>query len=134
MSRNNIIVLFSCAIILLTSAYFFYLSRTIDSYYAVYLKTGDLYFGHLSVFPNETMADVYYIQQNQTNNTAELQKFTNSVFDPEDYLTINKDNIVWTAKLSKDSQIVKAIKQGLAVVTDQKQIVINQPEGNGKTK
>ena len=117
MSKNNILILTLCIIILLTSAYFFYLSRTIDSYYAVYLKTGDLYFGHLSIFPALTMTDIHYIKQNQTDNSLELQKFTASIFSPEDKFTLSRDNIVWIAKLSNDSQVIKAIKQGVTTTT-----------------
>ncbi len=117
MSKNNIIILSLCLIILLTSAYFFYLSRTVDSYYAVYLKTGDLYFGHLSTFPMLTLTDVYYIQQNQTDKTLGLQRFTDSVFSPENKINISRDNIVWTTKLKDDSQVIKAIKQGVPTST-----------------
>ena len=117
MSKNNIIVLSLCLIILLASACFFYFSRTDDSYYAVYLKTGDLYFGHLSSFPMLTMTDVYYIQQNETDKTLGLQRFTDSVFSPENKITISRDNIVWTTKLKDDSQVVKAIKQGVTAST-----------------
>ncbi|MFA5169483.1 MAG: hypothetical protein WC420_01895 [Candidatus Paceibacterota bacterium] len=127
MSKNNIFILILSVIILLTSAYFFYLSRTVDSYYAVYLKTGDLYFGHLSTFPSFKMTDVYYIQKNETDNSLGLQKFTDSVFAPENQITLVKDNIVWTTKLKEDSQIIKAIKQGITTTTnDQTQTNNNQ--------
>ena len=117
MSKTNIFILILSVIILLTSVYLFYLSKSIDSYYAVYLKTGDLYFGHLSTFPSFKMTDVYYIQKNETDNTLGLQKFTDSVFAPENQIILSRDNIVWTTKLREDSQIIKAIEQGLAVPT-----------------
>ncbi|HNY36047.1 MAG TPA: hypothetical protein PLD14_00780 [Candidatus Pacearchaeota archaeon] len=122
MSKNNIIFLIFCIIILLISGCFFYLSRTNNSYYAVYLKTGDLYFGHFSIFPSLILTDVYYIQKNTTDNTLGLEKFTNSIFDPENKINISRDNIVWTTKLREDSQVVKAIKQGVTTTTDQTQI------------
>jgi len=56
-----------------------------------------------------------------------LQKFTDSVFAPENQITLVKDNIVWTTKLKEDSQIIKAIKQGITTTTnDQTQTNNNQ--------
>lgn len=115
MSKNNIIFSIICLVILLASAYFFYLSRTVNSYYAVYLKTGDLYFGHLSAFPSLAMTDVHYIQKNGTGDIIELQKFADSVFNPEDKISVNRNNVVWIVKLKESSQVVKAIKQGIAI-------------------
>ncbi len=128
MSKNNIFILALCIIILLASAYFFYLSRTVDSYYAVYLKTGDLYFGHLRTFPVLTMTDIHYIQQNQTDNTLKVQKFTDSVFAPEDKFTLSRDNIVWIAKLKKDSQVIKVIEQGATTTTTENQTQTNNTQ------
>jgi len=130
MNKNNIIILFLCFIILLTSAYFFYLSRVIDSYYAVYLNTGDLYFGHLTTFPTVIMTDVYYMQRNETDKSVGLQRFTDSVFNPENKITLNRDNIVWTTKLKDDSEVIKAIKQGIVSV-DKTQ---NQTEDSNPVK
>ena len=127
MPKINIILILS-VIILLISAYFFYLSRTIDSYYAVYLKTGDLYFGHLATFPSLTMTDVYYIQKNETDNTLGLQKFTDSVFAPENQITLSRDNVVWTTKLKEGSRIIKAIEQGITTTNQ------TQTENNNQSK
>jgi hypothetical protein len=118
MSKNNIIILILCIIILLISICFFCLSRTNNSYYAVYLETGELYIGHLSTFPVLAMTDIHYIQKNETDNTLGLQKFSESVFSPEDRIVLNKNNIVWTTKLKEDSEIMKAIKQGINSTTN----------------
>ncbi|MCK9626633.1 MAG: hypothetical protein M0R23_09305 [Bacteroidales bacterium] len=122
MSKNNIIVLILCMIIFLASACFFYLGRTNDSYYAVYLDTGELYIGHLSTFPVLVMTDIHYIQKNETSNTLGLQKFAESVFSPEDKIVLNRDNIVWTTKLKEDSKMMKAIRQGITSITNTNQI------------
>lgn len=136
MSKNNIIVLSLCFVILLTSAYFLYLSRTIDSYYAVYLKTGDLYFGHLSTFPSVTMTDVYYMQQNQEDKSFGLQRFADSVFGPENRINLSRDNIVWTTKLKEDSQVIKAIKQGGTITnpTNEQEQVKTENNNQEQTK
>lgn len=115
MSKNNIVILSLCLIILFVSGYFLYLSKTADSYYGVYLNTGDLYFGHLSSIPSLVMTDVYYIQQNQEDNTLGLQRFVDSVFNPESKITISRDKVVWITKLREDSQVIKVIKQGAII-------------------
>jgi len=82
------------------------------SYYAVYLKTGDLYFGELSTFPSFALRHVYMLQVNAQNqqNPISIQRFANVFWGPEDYLKINKDEVVWYTKLSPDGQLAKLIK------------------------
>lgn len=80
------------------------------------------------MFPSLILTDVYYIQKNTTDNTLGLEKFTDSIFNPENNININRDNIVWTTKLREDSQVVKAIKQGVTTTTDQTQTQIKTTE------
>lgn len=122
MAKNNIIILILCIIILLVSICFFYLGKKNDSYYAVYLETGELYIGHLSMFPTLVMTDIHYIQKDETNNTLGLQKFADSVFSPEDKIVLNRDNIVWTTKLKEDSEMMKAIRQGITQTINTNQL------------
>ena len=82
------------------------------NYWAVYLDTGDLYFGKLNYFPKLSLSDAYLLQRNEQNqqNPFSVSKFSNAFWGPENKLYINKDNIVWKTKLKKDSQIVNFIK------------------------
>jgi hypothetical protein len=82
-------------------------------YYAVYLQTGDMYFGKLSRFPKLTLSDVWLLQvSTQEDQTGfNLAKFSNVVFGPEDKMEINKENVVWISKLRDDSQVVNYIQQ-----------------------
>lgn len=82
------------------------------SYYAVYLRTGDLYFGELSTFPSFTLSHVYMLQVNSQNqqNPVSVQKFTNVFWGPEDSIKINRDDVVWYTRLTSDSQLVKLIQ------------------------
>ena len=85
-----------------------------NSYYAVYLQTGDMYFGKLSRFPKLTLSDVWYLQvstQEDQQTGFNLVKFTNTVFGPKDKMEINKENVVWISKLQDDSQVVTFILQ-----------------------
>jgi len=104
-------------ILLCTLIYMSYenkVSRIENSYYAVFLRSGDMYFGKLSRFPKLTLADVWYLQVNTQENQQtgfNLAKFTNMVFGPKDKMEVNKDNVVWISKLRDDSQVVSFILQ-----------------------
>lgn len=111
----NIILI---AIIALLAVYVFVFNKNInfgikEPYYAVYLQTGDMYFGKLSRFPKLTLSDVWFLQvSTQEDQTGfNLAKFSNVVFGPEDKMEINKENVVWISKLRDDSQVVDYIKQ-----------------------
>jgi hypothetical protein len=78
------------------------------SYYAVYLRTGELYFGKLSLFPSFKLTNVYLLQVNAQNseNPVSIQKFSNVFWGPENYIKINKDEVVWYTKISPQSQLI----------------------------
>jgi len=82
-----------------------------NPYYAVYLRTGDMYFGKISKFPKFTLSDVWFLQASMNEQGGvDVLKFSNAIFGPVDKMEINTDNIVWTAKLRDDSQVVKFIQ------------------------
>jgi hypothetical protein len=97
------------------------------SYWAVYLDTGDLYFGKLSFFPKLSLSDAYLLQRNEQNkqNPFSVSKFSNAFWGPEDKIYINKENIVWKTKLKDDSQIINFIKNPQSAISSQEPV--NQP-------
>ena len=107
------------------------------TYHAVSLKTGELYFGKLSFFPSMKLKNVYLLQVNQQNQQSPLsvQKLSNVFWGPEDYLKINKDEVVWVTKLRADSQLAQLIK-GNPDLTPQpgaeQQIPQQQPPSSGQ--
>lgn len=77
-----------------------------NPYYAVYLQTGDLYFGHLcKFFSKYTLTNIYLLQREQSGNFS-LQKFEQSAYQPEDKMVLNKDNVVWISKLKSNSPLI----------------------------
>jgi len=117
MSKNksfliNIILL---VIIIVLAVYIFVFNKNYNwqierPYYAVYLRTGDLYFGHLSKFFSKyTLTNVYLLQRDSSGNFS-LQKFSQSVYQPEDKLILNRDNIVWISKIQKDSPLIPILE------------------------
>jgi len=82
------------------------------TYSAVYLRTGDLYFGELTHFPYFGLKRVYTLQVNPQGSATpfSIQKFSNVVWGPEDFLKINREQVVWTTRLRSDSELVKIIQ------------------------
>ncbi len=80
-------------------------------YYAVYLRTGDLYFGKIVRFPYFGLKNVYLLQTTQDpTNPLRIQKFSDIFWGPEDYLKLNHDDVVWYTKLRGDSQLTQLLK------------------------
>ncbi|MDP2704730.1 MAG: hypothetical protein Q8P01_06050 [bacterium] len=83
-----------------------------NTYYAVFLRTGDLYFGKLTRFPSYNLKNVYFIQANPEGsaNPLSIQKFSNVFWRPEDKLSIPKDAIAWIAKIDKTSELAELLR------------------------
>ncbi len=79
------------------------------TYYAVYLRTGELYFGKLQRFPKLCLVDPYLLQTNIQNPEYpfSIQDFKQVFWGPENKLNLNSSQIVWIAKLKPESQLVK---------------------------
>ncbi len=104
------------AIILLSVLVYISFINKVDkkpTYHAVFLRTGDMYFGKLSRFPKLILSDVWFIQRNVDDEQGgfNLMKYSNAMFGPEDKMEINKENVIWISKLRDDSQVVSFILQ-----------------------
>lgn len=99
-------------------------------YWAVYLDSGDLYFGKLSTFPKLSLSDAWFIQRNpqDSKNPLSLAKFEQVFWGPEDRIYLSEKNIVWKAKLKADSQVIKFIKNSSAPQTQTQPSTQSQPQ------
>ncbi|MCL5011880.1 MAG: hypothetical protein M1320_00440 [Patescibacteria group bacterium] len=88
-----------------------------SSYYAVYLNTGDLYFGKLSPF-SDTLSNAWYIQRDAQSQSLGLADFSKVAWGAEGTIKLNDKNVVWMAQLSDKSPIVPVLK-GEAPATPQ---------------
>ncbi len=82
-------------------------------YSAVYLSTGDIYFGKLSWFPSPHMTDVWLItrSQDQSGQTqTSLIPFKSVLWGPMDEISFNSQDIVFSTRLKNGSQIVSAME------------------------
>lgn len=95
------------------------------NFYAVYLATGDLYFGKLVKFPSLGLKQVYLFQVNPEDEIQPIsvQRFSQTFWGPEDFVRLNRDMIVWKAKLDSRSQLMQLIRENPDLVPQQ------MPEG-----
>jgi len=134
-NKNNLILLLAI-IILAIAVYISFAGKNFSfqrPYYAVYLRTGDMYFGHLSRFPHLALTNVYFLQQAQNGKGLTIQKFEKAVFAPQDKLELNRSNVVWITKLQPDSQVVKYIEGKLSPTSSQLSPSTSRPSASSST-
>ncbi|MFA5029716.1 MAG: hypothetical protein WC518_03130 [Patescibacteria group bacterium] len=108
-------------------------SYSSNSWYAVFLSNGQVYFGKVKDTSRETLtlANIYYLQvitkplqstqqgetaanQQQTQQELSLFKLGNELHGPTDEMVINRDYVLLTEKLKSDSKVVQAINDYLS--------------------
>lgn len=104
-----------------------------EKYSAVYLNTGDIYFGKLSRFPRMTLRDVWFLQKgSDAQQGFGLSKFEKAFWGPEDKMVLNDDTVIWVTELKDDSEVVKAIKN--PQVTAAPQAGMTAPQGEQQAR
>lgn len=84
-----------------------------SEYTAVYLKTGDIYFGKLFWFPWPTLKNVLYLQREIDERgqiSFRILPFTSVFWQPEGKIYLNPKEIVFWTHLREDSQLIPYIK------------------------
>ncbi len=88
-------------------------SASASEYSAVYLASGDLYFGKLSLFPTPRLKNVWVFQRgvDEKNNVqVGVVPFNSTIWGPMDELNLNPKEVIFWTRLRKDSQIVSYIE------------------------
>ncbi len=83
-----------------------------SEYSAVYLSTGDIYFGKLDWFPWPRMTDVWFLQRSvdQQNQTQiGVAPFPSAFWKPIDEIYLNPKQVVFWTSLRNDSQVAQAL-------------------------
>jgi len=85
-------------------------------YQAVRLSNGDVFYGRLHFFLSPRLSDAYFVQAVPSQKEGEqadsqLSPVSSLFFAPENTMHFSRNQILWWADLSKDSQILKAIKE-----------------------
>ena len=118
MSKLNKILLVAVVVLLIILAFIIWkpnLSKTLsgESYYAVYLTSGDLYFGKMVWYRPDVLMDVRLIQTDQSAGKDQPQlklvNFSDAVWGPSGEIKLNEKNILWKTKLSDNSQVLQLI-------------------------
>lgn len=105
--------------------------RTASSWQAIFLANGQVYFGKVSKITRADLIlnDIYYLQvvdqplqrtqEGETEVGGQVQqeltliKLGNELHGPTDQMIINRDHILLTEKLRRDSRVVQAIEDYL---------------------
>lgn len=93
-----------------TLAFLYFHGNLSPKYYAVYLDTGELYFGKLSRFPRLSLSNVWYLQKNLQTQELSLSDFSKSLWGPKNKISINSDKVVWISEISDSSQLIPVLK------------------------
>ncbi|RJQ29943.1 hypothetical protein C4571_00245 [Candidatus Parcubacteria bacterium] len=81
-------------------------------YSAVYMASGDIYFGKLSWFPWPKLTNVWYLQRAvDENNQPQLSvaPFPGVFWGPMDEMTLNPRQVIFWTSLRTDSQLAQAL-------------------------
>ena len=84
-----------------------------SGYTAVYMTSGDIYFGKLHSFPRPYLTDALYVTRNTgANNQTQLglATFKSAFWNPVGEIYFNPSQVLFTAPLRNDSQIITAIE------------------------
>lgn len=111
-SNKVLLVVVAILVVVLAAVFVWREQSSQGAFYAVYLRTGDLYFGKLTRFPTFALSQVYLLQVNQQDqqNPLSVQRFRDVFWGPEDRLTLNREDIVWYTRLRSDSQLAQLLK------------------------
>ncbi len=89
---------------------------TSNNYYAVYLDNNQTLYGHLRSVGLETikMTDVYYLQSVQVGDQATtnlVKRGSSEISQPENFIYIDRDHVVYWEQVGVNSQVMQVIKQ-----------------------
>jgi hypothetical protein len=97
-----------------------------SEYQAVFFTNGQVYFGKLSAFNNDSMKlnDIYYLQtqssagtgsnnpqttSSDTSSSVQLVKLGSEVHGPEDEMILSKDQVLFYENLKPDGKVAQSI-------------------------
>jgi hypothetical protein len=87
---------------------------------AVYLSTGDVYFGKYSAFPSPHMTKTWYLQRStdaQNQPQLGVAPLSSVFWGPVDDIKFNQKEIIFSVRLRNDSQVVKVMAAGAAAAS-----------------
>jgi hypothetical protein len=85
---------------------------SLSPYSAVYLSTGDVYFGTLEWSPSPHMEDAWFLQRGtnaEGNATVGVYPFSQVTWGPSDVVYFNSSQIIFWTRLSSTSSVAQLI-------------------------
>jgi hypothetical protein len=106
----------------------------LSPYSAVYLSTGDIYFGKLSWSPVPHMDDAWFLQRStdaKGNPTVGVYPFSQVAWGPSDTVYFNSSQIIFWTRLNSTSSIAQLIANPAAATAQQQSAAAAQiPSGS----
>lgn len=111
--KKNILVVIVLVLVLGGVGFWVKKTKMNNDYSVVYMTTGEVYVGKLSVFPDFELKDGYILQvvkdpSDQAKNTFQLQPIKEALWAPK-VMHIIKDNVVFYGPLLPDSKIAETL-------------------------
>jgi len=101
----------------------------LSPYSAVYLSTGDIYFGKLSWSPTPHMEDAWFLQRGtdaKGNPTVGVYPFNQVAWGPSSEVYFNSQQIIFWARLNGTSSIAQLIANPSAATAQQQAAAAQQ--------
>lgn len=99
------IILGVITFVLINIAAYVYMKSKPKTYQAVFLDSGQVYFGQLN---GDILSHVYFIQM--VASSTELVPITSAIHIPTDEMKLNAQHVLFSETLSNSSPIVKTIE------------------------
>jgi hypothetical protein len=96
----------------------------LSPYSAVYLSSGDIYFGKLSWSPSPHMDDAWFLQRGtdaKGNPTVGVYPFNQVAWGPSNTVYFNSQQIIFWTRLNGTSSIAQLIANPAAATAEQQQ-------------
>jgi hypothetical protein len=112
--KKIIWILIVVLVVLLFVIYFVFFSKPKPA--VVLISNGDIYVGYLKVTPSSLILKSPWILQNQFNQqTGQIERgflrWKNTIWQPNDFIVFNRNNVVFWSYISKESNLLKGIEQ-----------------------
>ena len=89
-----------------------------NGYYAVYLQSGEIYFGKLErlsfsmglIGPSVVLKNPYFLVRDADGQNFKINKFKDAIYGPENEIILNPEKVLWLSPLRADSPIMETLK------------------------
>jgi len=141
---KKLIIILLAALVVLLALWVGLLARQTSSttpkdkasdYSAVYLSTGDIYFGKLSWFPKAKLRDAWLLQRTGTTEQARyvMVPFRSALWEPVGTLWLNAKQVIFWTKIRAGSDTERKLKDAMTdVQNSQTQPQTGIPQGTGQ--